>query len=91
MAQINIDLEELDANIEKLADLKTEIESISIDKPAQSGSGSTVEQMVEAADAFEAVRQALVTLVGNSVGFFQGVKQSYQDADAEASRALAGE
>ena len=47
--------------------------------------------MVEAAEAFEAARQALATLVGNSVEFFQGVKQSYQDADTEASRALAGE
>ena len=90
MGQINVDFEELDTNIEKLANLKTEIEGISIDQPTQSGSGSA-EQMAEAAEAFEAARQALATLVGNSVEFFQGVKQSYQDADTEASRALAGE
>lgn len=74
-----------------LANLKTEIEGISIDQPTQSGSGSTVEQMVEAVEAFEAARQALAALVGNSVEFFQGVKQSYQDVDTEVSRALAGE
>ena len=91
MGQINVDFEELDTNIEKLANLKTEIEGISIDQPTQSGSGSTAEQMAEAAEAFEAARQALATLVGKSVEFFQGVKQSYQDADTEASRALAGE
>lgn len=88
MKKVNANITVLDEKIEKLRILQGECESIDISANELVGSGMSV-QVIEAVDReYTQVKDTMMSLLTNSIGFFENVKASLVEADEKAANEL---
>lgn len=88
MKKVNANITVLDEKIEKLRILQGECESIDISANELVGSGMSV-QVIEAVDQeYTQVKDTMMSLLSNSIGFFENVKASLVEADEKAANKL---
>lgn len=88
MKNINANIAALEEKIEKLRTLQGECESIDVSANELVGSGMSV-QVIEAIDQeYTQVKDTIVSLLSNSIEFFQNVKASLVEADEKAANKL---
>lgn len=88
MKNINANIATLEEKIEKLRSLQGECESIDVSTNELVGSGMSV-QVIEAIDQeYTQVKDTIVSLLSNSIEFFQNVKASLVEADEKAANKL---
>lgn len=88
MSEININIEVLDEKIVKLQNLKETCEGIRIVEEDVVGSGQSTEIVKDIRDEYKMLKDAMSTLISNSINFFNGVKESAKAADEEAASSL---
>lgn len=77
MAEIKINLIEIDSAIQKLNELKTSCENVNMNPPQTQGGGKVVGEIEEIADTYITVRDNLCLLFENTIMFLQNIRDSY--------------
>ncbi len=85
MAEININREELNAQIEKLKSLQTKISSSNISCPVVDGGGSTVQKLEDIGVKYKKMHSNVYELVSQTISFMENISQSYQKSDDKAA------
>lgn len=85
MSQINVNLSSLEEKIEKLRTLSNTCEAIDASSKALSGSGLSIDALSLIDQQYPLLKKSISTLLLNSISFFENVKNSVVEADAEAS------
>lgn len=85
MNQINLNIDLLDEKIQKINNLKLTCDVIDVNEVPLSGSGESIAIIQLVDKECSLLKSAVVTLLQNSVSFFENVKNSMIEADSEAS------
>lgn len=85
MNQINLNIDLLDEKIQKINNLKLTCDVIDVNEVPLSGSGESIAIIQLVDKEYSLLKSAVVTLLQNSVSFFENVKNSMIEADSEAS------
>lgn len=88
MKEISTNIAALAEKIQKLRDLKAECEGIDVTEVPLSGSGVSINALTLVDQEYALVKTAMVTLLSNSISFFENVKTSMVIADRKASGKL---
>lgn len=88
MVKINANIAAMEEKIGRLKTLRTECEAIEATANTVVGSGMSIE-VVQAVDVeYAQIKTAVLTLLDNSIAFFNNVKQSLVEADVKAAYKL---
>lgn len=90
MAEIKINVSEINNAIAQLQSLKTEIDSCPA-APEIVGGGKTINELEDILQLYLDFNADLSGLVSNTIAFFQNVRDSYIESDEMAARMIAGE
>ena len=85
MAEININIAELEDSIARLRSLQTNAASA---PPATVGGGQTVNELENIADTYRALNRSLSELISNTIHFLDNIKESYMTSDQLAARGI---
>ena len=88
MAEIKINTEKLEEEIQKLRDLAQKCERIDVDQESVEGSGESIAMVTAIDKEYSAVKEGFRTLLENSVSFFENVRNSAAEADNKAADKL---
>lgn len=89
MAEINVNLTEIDNAITKLHELQSECNSRNTTPPATVGGGKTVNELEDIANIYKTLNTHFETLLSNTISFLQNVRDSYTASDTEAANKIA--
>lgn len=85
MAEINVNLSALENKIGRLKVLRDSCECISDNAMSMEGSGESVIQLSNVDAEYEQIHSAMLTLIDNSIGFFENIVSSVAQADLKAA------
>lgn len=88
MAEISINIEILEEEISKLQTLKEKCEDVYICDEDVIGSGQSTKLVKDIRDEYKLIKEAMSTLISNSISFFNGIKESAVSADNESASNL---
>lgn len=88
MSEINVKISGVEDAITKLQNLQKQSASIGITKPATVGGGEVVGYLEEIADVYRKIYANFVSLVGNTIGFLENMRDSYAESDQKAADAF---
>ncbi len=88
MAEIHVDIAALEGKIQKLRALATACEAVNVTPEAVVGSGKVIDMLTTVDETYTDVKAALLQLINNSTGFFEGVRLSMTEADEKASKKI---
>lgn len=88
MKNISANIAALEEKIEKLRILQGECESIDVSANELEGSGMSVQVIQGIDQEYTQVKDTMVSLLSNSIEFFQNVKASLVEADEKAANKL---
>lgn len=90
MAEIKINIVELDSSINKLQSLKSKCISNQKSVPPTVGGGKTVNELEDIAELYQTINSSLETLIANTISFLSNIKDSYVSSDQKAAEGIAG-
>lgn len=92
MSEIKINTTSLEENIAKLKKYKAQLEADSSKYKYISthGSGESVELIMEIDKYFMSIKASMLTMLTNSITFFENIEGSVVGADEEAAAAIGG-
>lgn len=85
MTEINVNLTALENKIGRLRTLREFCESIPTNAMAVQGSGESVTELSNIDTEYEQIHSALVMLIDHSIGFFENISASVEQADLKAA------
>lgn len=88
MAEININLTELQNSITKLQSLQSKCASENVAPPSVIGGGNTTNELEAIGNLYKALSDDLTTLISNTAAFLQNVKDSFETMDEAAGTTL---
>lgn len=88
MAEISVNIELLEEKIQRIKDLKTLCDGIDVSAESLVGSGESIAIIQLVDQEYPLLKNAIGTLLQNSISFFENVKNSMIEADTEASAKL---
>ncbi len=88
MAEININVTEINNAITKLQGLKSKCCSRSVTPPATVGGGKTVNELEDIADVYKTLNHDLGELISNTISFLENIKNSYVSSDVKAAQGI---
>lgn len=88
MEKINVNIAALEGKIEKLMALQTECRGIEVTANTLQGSGMSIQVIHAIDDEYAQLKETMLTLLSNSIAFFQNVKSSLVEADDNAANQL---
>ncbi len=89
MAEIKINIAEIDNAITKLKALKSRCRGMSTTAPSTVGGGRSVNELEAMASVYKATHTSLGTLIDNTISFLQNVRDSYASSDTKAAAGIA--
>ena len=90
MAEIKINISDLEDAISRLNSLKNAWNANKTNAPTTVGGGQTVIEFEELAQLYKDLNTHMVTLVSNTAAFLTNVKDSYQESDKKAAKGITG-
>lgn len=90
MAEIKINLENLDRGIKRLDTLAKNWEANDTAPPVTVGGGATVNEFEALAQVYKNLNDHMVILASKTATFLTGIKESYQESDQKAARNISG-
>ena len=88
MAEIKINIDELNDLIVDLQNLQKKSSSFRENAPATRGGGQTVNEIEKIKDIYNEIDSNVEVMISNTVLFFKSVKDSYMSSDAKAARGI---
>lgn len=88
MAEIKINIIEIDKSIAKLQTLKSKCVSNRKNAPITVGGGQTVNELETIAGQYRAIDSNLETLMTNTIAFLTNLKESYITSDQKAAQGM---
>lgn len=88
MAEIKINVDELQNSIDNLNSLQSECESITLPAYDQVGSGKTFDVLNGLRSECELANSLLLELIQNTTSFLTSVKNSVNEADSKAAEKM---
>ena len=85
MSKISVNIESLEEKIQKIRDLKDSLDSIDVSTETLSGSGQSIEILTLIDQEYPLLKASVMSLLANSISFFENTKNSIIEADKEAS------
>lgn len=89
MAEIKINITEIDGTITRLKALQSRCSGMNTAAPSTVGGGRAVNELEAIAAVFKATHTSLDTLIGNTIAFLQNVRDSYVSSDTKAAAGIA--
>lgn len=86
--EINANVTALAEKIQKLRDLRTKCEGLSVSPVTVSGSGQSITMLSLVDQEYDEIKAAMLVLLDNSISFFSNVKTSMVIADKKASQQI---
>lgn len=87
--QINVSVAALEEKIAALRKLKTDCEALDTSEDALVGSGQSIAVYQAIDQEYALIQKSILTLLDNSVQFFENVKKTMEEADRQASEKIA--
>lgn len=84
MAEININIAEIDNAVAKLRNLQLAINNA----PATVGGGNTVNELEEISEVYKKIDGNFIQLVLNTASFLENVKKSYASVDEKSLQGI---
>lgn len=91
MAEIKINIDNLENGIKRLETLGKNWGANDTLPPVTVGGGKVVNEFEELAKMYKSLNTHMVTLAVNTASFLQDVKDSYQKSDHEAAQNMVGD
>lgn len=88
MSEINVNVDSFGTSIQSLRTLKTTCEAIDVTEISIVGSGECVNILNSIDKEYANVKSAFLTLLENSILFFENVQNSIMEADEQASATM---
>lgn len=85
MAEINIDVEKLNSKINKLKQIESRIQNINMKPDSVVGGGESIEVLHSISKQYEIIQQSMLTLINDSINFFENVENSFVSSDNTAA------
>lgn len=89
MAEINVNVTEINNAITKLQGLQSECNSRNTTSPATVGGGKTVNELEDIANVYKKLNTHFEDLLLNTISFLQNVRDSYTASDTKAANKIA--
>lgn len=89
MAEIKINVPEINSAITRLQGLQSRCNSRNTTPPATVGGGKTVNELENLADVYKALNTHFEDLISNTISFLQNVRDSYTSSDTKAANKIA--
>lgn len=90
MAEINVNVTEVNNAILKLKELQERYDSIKYNAPDTVGGGQTVNELESIANEYKEITANLKELVSDTISFLVNVRDSYISSDAKAREMIEG-
>lgn len=90
MAEIKIQINELNNEIEELKELRSKCSSRKTKPPATVGGGKTVNELEDIADIYVSMNNSFEILISNTISFLENVRDSYVSSDSKAAKKING-
>lgn len=84
MAEIKINIQSLNAAIEKLESLKRECQDYGNLSPETRGGGLTINELESLLEMYDTLDNSFIDLISNTISFMNNIKRSYEGADRDA-------
>lgn len=81
MGEIKINVSNLENNINNLKKLLETCADVDVSEEEMLGGGRSIEAIHLVDQSYSVLKESLITLITNSIGFFDNVKASLKDAD----------
>lgn len=85
MTEINVNLTALENKIGRLRTLREFCESIPTQSMSVEGSGESITELSNIDNEYEQIHSAIITLIDHSIGFFENIAASVEQADLTAA------
>lgn len=85
MAEIKINILEINNSITKLKNLQSRCNSLDTKPPTTVGGGKTVNELESIAALYKNMNTDFCNLISNTISFLQNVKTSYVSSDQKAA------
>lgn len=85
MGEINVNVEILEEKIQKLRDLKSSFSEVDVTVADIVGAGKTIDVINTIDKEYALIKSKILTLVHNSINFFENIKLSVIEADETSS------
>ena len=90
MAEIKINISELNNSIGKMQSLKSKCISNQKTAPKTVGGGKTVNELEAIAEQYRTINSSLEILMSNTISFLSNLKDSYISSDQKAAKGIDG-
>ncbi len=88
MGEINSNVEILEEKIQKLRDLKSSFSEVNVTVEDIVGSGEIIDVINTIDKEYTLIKSKILTLVHNSINFFENIKSSVIEADEASSSGM---
>ena len=85
MDEINVDVENLKNKISDLKQIRADIQGIKVQPDSKCGGGGSIDMLYNITEQYEVIQNSLLTLLDNSIGFFENVENSFVSSDNTAA------
>lgn len=90
MAEININITEMNTTISRLKRLEQDWHSNKKSAPATQGGGKVVNEFEELTRMYESLNNHMIVLASRTAMFFENIRDSYVESDHEAKTNITG-
>lgn len=88
MAEIKVNITEINSAITKLQGLKSKCNSRDTTPPATVGGGKTVNEFENIANIYKTLNCNLGELISNTISFLRNIEDSYISSDTKAAQGI---